>query len=79
MKLKTKITTTIIAILLLAIGSISVLSFNQMKTMLKDQFGRNLLNIANSVSMSYMVQNYLSSSDQNNGETSRPSNRSHKS
>ena len=69
MKLKTKITTTIIAILLLTIGSISVLSFNQMKIMLKDQFGRNLLNIANSVSMSYMVQNYLSSNNQIKGET----------
>lgn len=59
MKLKTKITTFVIGILLLTIGSISLLSFNQMKTMLKEQVGRNLLNIANSVSMSYLVQNYL--------------------
>jgi len=59
MKLKTKITTFVIGILILTIGSISLLSFNQMKIMLKDQFGRNLLNIANSVSMSFVVQNYL--------------------
>jgi len=59
MKLKTKITSFVIGILILAIGSISLLSFNQMKVMLKDQFGRNLLDIANSVSMSYIVQNYL--------------------
>jgi len=59
MKLKTKITTFVIGILLLTIGSISLLSFNQMKTILKDQFGRNLLAVANSVSNSYLVQNYL--------------------
>ena len=64
MKLKTKITSFVIGILILAIGSISLLSFNQMKIMLKDQFGRNLLDIANSVSMSYIVQNYLSETGQ---------------
>ncbi len=66
MKLKTKITTTVIGILILTIGSISILSFNQMKIMLKDQFGRNLLDIANSVSMSYLVQNYLTGNNQIN-------------
>ena len=69
MKLKTKITTFVIGILLLTIGSISILSFNQMKIMLKDQFGRNLLNIANSVSMSSLVQNHLAGIDQINEET----------
>ncbi|MBU3153358.1 ATP-binding protein [Clostridium estertheticum] len=69
MKLKTKITTTVIGILLLTIGSISILSFNQMKIVLKDQFGRNLLNIANSVSMSYLVQNYLTGKNQINDES----------
>jgi len=69
MKLKTKITTFVIGILLLTIGSISVLSFNQMEIMLKDQFGRNLLNIANSVSMSSLVQNCLAGIDQINVET----------
>ena len=59
MKLKTKITTVVIGILLLTIGGISTLSFNQMKVMFKNQLGQNLLNIANSVSMSYLVQNYL--------------------
>lgn len=68
MKLKTKITTTVIGILLLTIGSISILSFNQMTIVLKDQFGRNLLNIANSVSMSSLVQNYLTSDNQINGQ-----------
>lgn len=69
MKLKTKITSTVIGILLLTIGSISILSFNQMKIMLKDQFGRNLLNIANSVSMSYLVENYLTSNNQIKGQS----------
>ena len=69
MKLKTKITTTVIGILLLTIGSISAFSFNQMKIMLKNQYGRNLLDIANSVSMSYLVQNYLTSNNQSKGET----------
>ncbi|MBU3189528.1 sensor histidine kinase [Clostridium bowmanii] len=59
MKLKTKITSFVIGILILTIGSISLLSFNKMKVILKDQAGRNLLNIASSVSMSYRVQNYL--------------------
>lgn len=59
MKLKTKITSFVIGILLLTIGSISLLSFNQMKIMLKDQAGHNLLNIANSVSMNFLVQNFL--------------------
>ncbi|MCB2295223.1 sensor histidine kinase [Clostridium algoriphilum] len=66
MKLKTKITTTVIGILILTIGSISMLSFNQMKIILKDQFGHNLLNIANSVSMSYLVQNYLTENNEIN-------------
>jgi len=60
MKLKTKITTFVIGILVLTIGSISLLSFYQMKSMLKEQLGRNLLNIADSVSMSYLVKDYLS-------------------
>jgi len=68
MKLKTKITTTVIGILILTIGSISALSFNQMKIILKDQFGRNLLNIASSVSMSYLVQNCLTSNNQINNK-----------
>ncbi|HEY8890689.1 MAG TPA: sensor histidine kinase [Clostridium sp.] len=68
MKLKTKITAFVIGILLLTIGSISILSFNQMKIVLKDQFGHNLLNIANSVSMSYLVQNYLEGNNKINGE-----------
>lgn len=69
MKLKTKITTFVIGILLLTIGSISILSFNQMKIMLKDQFGRNLLNIANSISMGSLVQNHLAGIDQINEVT----------
>ena len=69
MKLKTKITTFVIGILLLTIGSISILSFNQMKIMLKAQLGRNLLNIASSVSMSSLVQNHLAGIDQINEET----------
>ena len=69
MKLKTKITTFVIGILLLTIGSISLLSFNQMKTMLKEQFGNNLLNIANSVSMSYLVQSYLENNNLTNEES----------
>lgn len=63
MKLKTKITTFVIGILILTIGSISMLSFNQMKIMLKNQFEKNLLNIANSVSASYLVQNKLIGND----------------
>ena len=69
MKLKTKITTTVIGILLLTIGSISILSFNQMKIILKDQLGRNLLNIANSISMSYFVQDHLISTNKINDES----------
>ena len=59
MKLKTKIITFVIGILLLTIGSISLLSFYQMRIMLKEQFENNLLNIARSVSTSYLVQSDL--------------------
>ncbi|MBZ9608760.1 sensor histidine kinase [Clostridium estertheticum] len=69
MKLKTKITSFVIVILLLTIGSISLLSFNQMKIMLKDQAGRNLLDIANSVSTSYILQNYLQGTNEINEQT----------
>lgn len=60
MKLKTKIIVFVIAILLLTIGSISVLSFIQMKTLLTNQLENNLFNIAHSVSEDYLVKSYLS-------------------
>jgi two-component system, CitB family, sensor kinase len=68
MKLKTKITVFVIGILIVTIGSITLLSFNQMKVMLKNQLGHNLLNIANSVSMSYLVQDYLSGESHTSAE-----------
>ncbi|MHC1683324.1 MAG: ATP-binding protein [Clostridiaceae bacterium] len=59
MKLKTKIIVFVIAILILTIGSISALSFVQMKTLLTKQLEDNLFNIAYSVSEDYLVKNYL--------------------
>ncbi|MCL4378655.1 MAG: PAS domain-containing protein, partial [Actinobacteria bacterium] len=59
MKLKTKIISFVIAILVLTIGSISILSFIQMKTLLTNQLEDNLFNIAHSVSEDYLVKNYL--------------------
>lgn len=59
MKLRRKITLYIIAILFLAIGSITLLSYNQMKSLLRSQIEKNLLNTAESVAGLYEVQNHL--------------------
>ncbi len=59
MKLKTKITSFVIIILILTIGSITLLSFIQMRNLLNNQFDDNLFNIANSAAENYMVKDAL--------------------
>ena len=59
MKLKEKITSFVIIILIISIGSITILSFIQMKTLLRDQIDRNMINIANSFASTYEVKEYL--------------------
>lgn len=59
MKLQRKITLYFIAILLISIGSITVLSYEQMRALMRDQIETNLLNVAEAVANSYEVQDYL--------------------
>jgi len=59
MKLKEKITSFVIIILLISIGSITILSFIEMKRLLRDQIDRNMINIANSFASTYEVKEYL--------------------
>jgi two-component system CitB family sensor kinase len=59
MKLKEKITSFVIIILLISIGSITILSFSEMKRLLRDQIDRNMINIANSFASTYEVKEYL--------------------
>jgi two-component system CitB family sensor kinase len=59
MKLKGKIISFVIVILIISIGSITILSFNEMKRLLRDQIDKNMLNIANSVASTYEVKEYL--------------------
>jgi two-component system CitB family sensor kinase len=59
LKLKEKITSFAIAILIISIGSITILSFNEMKKLLREQIDRNMLNIANSCASTYEVKEYL--------------------
>jgi two-component system CitB family sensor kinase len=59
MKLKEKISSFVIAILLISIGSITIFSFNEMKGLLRDQIDRNMLNIAKSFASTYEVKEYL--------------------
>lgn len=59
MKLKEKITSFVIIILIISIGSITILSFIQMKKLLRDQIDRNMINIANSFASTYEVKEYL--------------------
>lgn len=59
MKLKGKITSLVIIILVISIGSITILSFMEMKRLLRDQVDRNMLNIANSFADTYEVKECL--------------------
>jgi two-component system CitB family sensor kinase len=59
MKLKGKITSFVIGILIISIGSITIFSYIEMKNLLRDQIDRNMLNIANSFSGTYEVKEYL--------------------
>jgi two-component system CitB family sensor kinase len=59
MKLKGKIISFVIIILVISIGSITILSFNEMKNLLRDQIDRNMLNIADSFASTYEVKEYL--------------------
>lgn len=65
MKLKTKIISFVISILILTIGSISILSFIQMRTLLTNQLEDNLFNIAHSVAEDYLVKTYLTNNSEN--------------
>lgn len=62
MKLKGKITSLVIIILVISIGSITILSFMEMKRLLRDQVDRNMLNIANSFADTYEVKECLKGS-----------------
>ena len=59
MKLKGKIMSLVIIILIVSIGSITVLSFYEMKRLLRDQIDKNMLNIADSFASTYEVKEYL--------------------
>jgi two-component system CitB family sensor kinase len=59
MKLKGKITSLVIIILLISIGSITILSFMEMKRLLREQIDRNMLNIANTFATTYEVRECL--------------------
>ncbi|MDR3593914.1 sensor histidine kinase [Clostridium sp.] len=59
MKLKGKITSLVIIILLISIGSITILSFMEMKKLLREQIDRNMLNIANTFATTYEVRECL--------------------
>lgn len=59
MKLKTKITWFVMIILLFTIGSITILSYNQMKILLTTQLEDNLFNIGNSVAENDTVKEVL--------------------
>lgn len=60
MKLREKITYFVIGILLLSIGSITILSFYQMKDLLKTEISKGLLDLAGSVAENYVVREYFS-------------------
>jgi len=59
MKLKGKIISLVIIILIISIGSITILSFIEMKRLLRDQIDKNMLNIADSFASTYEVKEYL--------------------
>ncbi|BCZ45643.1 sensor histidine kinase [Clostridium gelidum] len=59
MKLKEKITSFVIIILVISIGSITIFSFIEMKRLLRDQIDKNMINIANSFASTYEVKQYL--------------------
>lgn len=59
MKLQRKVTLYIIAILFIAVGSITLLSYNQMKALLRNQIENRLLSYAESIASLYEVQNHL--------------------
>jgi two-component system CitB family sensor kinase len=59
MKLKGKIISLVIIILIISIGSITILSFIEMQKLLRDQIDRNMLNIADSFASTYEVKEYL--------------------
>lgn len=59
MKLKGKIISFVIIILVISIGSITILSFIEMKRLLRDQIDKNMLNIADSFASTYEVKEYL--------------------
>lgn len=58
-KLKGKIISLVIIILIISIGSITILSFIEMKKLLRDQIDKNMLNIADSFASTYEVKEYL--------------------
>lgn len=60
MKLQQKISYFTIVILLLSIGSITTLSYFQMKSLIKEQYSKDLLNVANAISENYIVKEYFS-------------------
>ncbi|MBD7912806.1 ATP-binding protein [Clostridium cibarium] len=59
MKLKGKIASFVIGILIISIGSITIFSYIEMKNLLRDQIDKNMLNIANSFASTYEVKEYL--------------------
>lgn len=60
MKLREKITYFVIGILLISIGSITILSFYQMKDLLKTEISKGILDLAGSVAENYVVREYFS-------------------
>lgn len=63
MKLRQKITYFVIGILLLSIGSITLLSFYQMKDLLKTQISKSILDLTDSIAENYVVREYFADSN----------------
>lgn len=59
MKLRQKITYFVIGILLLSVGSITLLSFYQMKDLLKTQISKSILDLTDSIAENYVVREYF--------------------
>lgn len=61
MKLQKKILYFVLGILILSIGSMTILSFFHMKSLLAEQYSKDLLDVSRAVSENYVVKQYLQS------------------
>lgn len=62
MKLQQKIICLFIVVLILSIGSITILSFYQMRNLLETQVSKDMLDVTNSIAENYVVKGYFGTS-----------------